>query len=78
MSANRRLPHHVAHGNADTKVLLECGEELVSLLKKAGTPVTLAKYDMEHECHPLQIDALDKYLTQQIPARYDHEKKKKA
>jgi len=62
-------PFTYSHGDADNKVLPECGVKFVDVLRKSGVNLASNKVypGVTHGCCPTQVDDLRSFLQQVLP-----------
>jgi predicted esterase len=71
-SPNQKTPIFMGHGDADPVVAHKYGKKSAEVLEKMGYNVDFRTYrDLVHSADPEEIDHLESYLTQQIPALGD-------
>jgi len=71
-SPNKKTPIFMGHGDADPVVAHKYGKKSADELVKLGYNVDFRTYqDLVHSADPEEIDHLEAYLTQQIPALGD-------
>lgn len=71
-SPNKKTPIFMGHGDADQVVAHKYGQKSADELTRLGYTVDFRTYqELEHSADPVEIDHLESYLTQQIPALGD-------
>ncbi|KAK4247789.1 Phospholipase/carboxylesterase/thioesterase [Corynascus novoguineensis] len=66
---NKETPIFMAHGDSDQVVNLELGKKSYELLKSMGYNVTLKIYEgMEHSACPEELDEVESFLRERLPA----------
>jgi predicted esterase len=71
-SPNKRTPIFMGHGDADQVVAHKYGKRSAEELTNMGYKVDFRTYqDLVHSADHEEIDHLESYLTQQIPALGD-------